>query len=138
MGLFLATLLPLLVVLTGSMTAQADEPRLLLGTTVGLERSGLLAALLPVFERQTGRKVTTVAVSAPQALALGARGEVDVLLVDAAADEPGYLSAGHAIDRRLVMHADEVIVGPRDDPARAREAGDLVDALRRIAASNSG
>jgi tungstate transport system substrate-binding protein len=125
------------VVLTGPTAARADEPRLLLGTTVGLERSGLLDVLLPDFERQAGRKVTTVAVSAPQALGLGARGELDVLLVDAD-DEPGYLAAGHAIDRRLVMHADEVVVGPRGDPARAGEAADPEDALRRIAASNSG
>jgi tungstate transport system substrate-binding protein len=131
-------LLPLIVVLAGPQSARADEPRLLLGTTVGLERSGLLDALLPDFERQTGRRVTTVAVSAPQALGLGARGEVDVLLVDAADDESGYVAAGHAIDRRLVMHADEVVVGPRDDPARAREAAGLEEALRRIAASNGG
>jgi tungstate transport system substrate-binding protein len=37
-----------------------------------------------------------------------------------------------------VMHADDVVVGPRDDPARAREAASLDDALRRIAASNNG
>ena len=120
------------------ISAQADEPRLLLGTTVGLERSGLLDVLLPPFERRTGRRVTVVAVSAPQALALGARGELDALLIDAPDDEVPFLAAGHAIDRRLVMHADEVVVGPRDDPARAREAAGLDDALRRIAASGSG
>ncbi len=133
----LVALLPLLTGLTWPASTQADEPRLVLGTTVGFVRSGLLDVLLPPFERQTGRRVTTVAVSAPQALALGARGEVDVLLVDGD-DEPGYVVAGHAVDRRLVMHADEVVVGPRDDPARAREAAGLDDALRRIAASNSG
>jgi len=123
--------------LLGPTGARADEPRLILGTTVGLERTGLLDSLLPLFERQTGRRVTTVAVSAPQALALGARGELDALLVDAADDEVPYLAAGHAIDRWLVMHADEVVIGPRDDPARAREATALDDALRRIAASGS-
>ena len=131
-------ILLLLLLLFAPATVQADEPRLLLGTTVGLERSGLLDVLLAPFERQTGRRVTTVAVSGPQALGLGARGEVDLLLVDATDDEPGYVAAGHAVDRRLVMHADEVVVGPRDDPARAREAPSLDEALRRIAASNRG
>lgn len=134
--LLLAALLPL--ILTIASGADADEPRLLLGTTVGMERSGLLEILLPPFERQTGRQVTVVAVSAPQALGLGARGEVDALLVDATDDEPGYVAAGHAVDRRLVMHADEVVVGPRNDPAQAATASGLDDALRRIAASNSG
>ena len=102
----LVAMIVLAVALFAPPAVRADEPRLLLGTTVGLERSGLLAVLLPPFERQTGRKVTTVAVSAPQALGLGARGELDVLLVDASDDEPGYLAAGHAIERRLVLHAD--------------------------------
>lgn len=134
--LLVALLLCLMLVLP--ITADADEPRLILGTTVGLERSGLLEALLPAFERQSGRRVTVVAVSAPQALGLGARGEVDVLLVDAADDEPGYVAAGHAIDRRLVMHADDVVVGPRNDPAQAAAASGLANALRRIATSDSG
>jgi tungstate transport system substrate-binding protein len=126
------------LMLAAPISAQADEPRLLLGTTVGLERSGLLDVLIPPFVRRTGRRVTIVAVSSPQALGLGARGEVDLLLVDATDDESGHVAAGHAVDRRLVMHADEVVVGPRDDPARAREASSLDDALRRIAGSNSG
>ena len=131
-------LLSMLVTFAAPAGVQADGPRLILGTTVGLARTGLLASLLPLFEQQTGRRVTTVAVSAPQALELGTRGELDVLLIDAPNDESPYVAAGHAIDRRLVMHADEVILGPRDDPARAREAPALDEALRRIAMSNSG
>ena len=132
--LLVAVLLALLVPV---VAVRADEPRLLLGTTVGLERTGLLASLLPRFEQQTGRKVTVVAVSPPQALALGVRGEVEALLIDATDDEPGYVAAGHAIDRRLVMHADEVILGPRSDPAGAASAPTLGEALQRIAQSGS-
>ena len=127
-----------LVAWGGPTNVRAAEPRLILGTTVGLAATGLLDALLPRFERQTGRAVTVVAVSAPQALALGARGELDALLLDAPEDEPGYLTAGHAVERRLVMHADDVVVGPRDDPAQARAASHLDDILQRIAGSNSG
>jgi tungstate transport system substrate-binding protein len=136
----LSVLLPIsaLVAWGGPTSVRADEPRLILGTTVGLAATGLLDALLPTFERQTGRIVTVVAVSAPQAMALGARGELDALLVDAPEDEPGYLAAGHAVDRRLVMHADDIVVGPRDDPAQARATSNLDDALHRIARSSSG
>jgi tungstate transport system substrate-binding protein len=126
------------VMLTGAAATHADTPRLILGTTVGLHRTGLLDVLVPLFERQTGRSVTTVAVSAPQALALGVRGELDVLLVDAGDDATLYLTAGHGIDRRLVLHADDVLVGPPTDPARAAEAATLTDALRRIAEAQSG
>jgi tungstate transport system substrate-binding protein len=118
-------------------TAQADQPPLILGTTIDLQRTGLLDVLVPGFERQVGRSVTVVAVSAPHALVLGIRAELDVLLVDAGDDEPGFMGAGHGVERQLVMHADEVIVGPRDDPAQLRQSASLADGLRRIAVSGS-
>src|SRR6187397_2325111 len=65
---FISAFLPLLVLYAVPIGVRADEPRLLLGTTVGLVRSGLLDTLLPPFEQQSGRRVTTVAVSSPQAL----------------------------------------------------------------------
>lgn len=115
-----------------TMTASADAPRLVLGTTVGLEQSGLLDVLVPRFEQQSGKQVTVVAVSAPQVLALGARGELDVLLVDAAEDEGAFVAAGHGIERRLVFHADDVVLGPQTDPARVHDANGLTDAFRRV------
>lgn len=117
--------------------ARADQAPLILGTTIDLQRTGVLDLLVPAFERQAGRPVTVVAVSAPHALVLGIRGELDVLLVDAGDDEPGFMGAGHGIERRLVMHGDEVIVGPRGDPAGLRQAGDPEEALRRVAQSGS-
>jgi tungstate transport system substrate-binding protein len=124
-------------VLAAPPAARADTPRLLLGTTVGLQATGLLDRLVPLFERQTGRQVTVMAVSAPQALALGIRGEADLLLVDADEDEAPFVAAGHGVERRLVLHADDVVLGPRNDPARVREAAGIEDALRRIAGSDS-
>jgi tungstate transport system substrate-binding protein len=109
----------------------------LLGTTVGLQQTGLLDRLVPLFEQQTGRQVTVVAVSDPQALALGVRGEVDALLVDADEDEAPFVAAGHGVDRRLVLHADDVVLGPRDDPAGIRAAASTDDVLQRIAGSQS-
>jgi tungstate transport system substrate-binding protein len=59
-------------------------------------------------------------------------------LIDGDEDEPPFMAAGHGVDRHLVMHADDVLVGPRTDPAQAQAASSLDDALQRIAASNSG
>lgn len=125
------------LILTVTPAADAQAPRLVLGTTVGLQQSGLLDVLAPLAERQIGRQVTVVAVSSPQALALGARGELDVLLVDATEDEEGFVGAGHGLDRRLAFHTDEVILGPRDDPARVRGASDVSAALQQIATTPS-
>ena len=117
--------------------ARADALPLILGTTIDLQRTGILDQLIPAFERQAGRTVTVVAVSAPHALALGERAELDVLLVDAGDDEPPFMAAGNGITRQLVMHTDEVIVGPRSDPAGLHQSTGIKDGLRRVAQSGS-
>lgn len=67
-----------------------------------------------------------------EALALGRRGDADVLLVHAPADERAFMDAGHGSRRLPVMYNDYVIVGPPDDPAGVRGA-DVSTALDRIA-----
>ena len=54
-----------------------------LATTTSTQDSGLLDLLMPIFERQSGYQVKTISVGTGAALALGARGEADVLLVHA-------------------------------------------------------
>lgn len=119
-------------------SASADPQPLVLGTTIDLQKTGLLDVLVPAFERHSGRTVTVIAVSEPHVLALAVRAELDILLVDAGEDEHPFMAAGHGIDRQLVMHADEVIVGPRNDPAQVRQSMGVPEALRRISQSNSG
>lgn len=89
---------------------------LAVGTTV--QDSGLLDVLTSDFQKRTGYRVRPIAVGTGQALALGAAGEADALLVHSSAAERDFMSAGHGARRALVMHNDFVIVGPQDDPAR--------------------
>jgi len=93
---------------------------LILATTTSTQDSGLLDVLLPVFEKKTGYKVKTIAVGTGQALAMGEKGEADVLLVHAPDAEKKVVSSGAAINRLLVMHNDFVIVGPASDMAQIK------------------
>jgi len=93
--------------------------------------------LVPSFERQTGYTVKTVSVGTGQALALGARGEADVVLVHAPALEKKYVEDGKLGNRRLVMYNDFVLVGHAGDPARIRGDTRAADALAKIAAAGA-
>lgn len=93
---------------------------IILATTTSTQDSGLLDVLLPVFEKKTGYKVKTIAVGTGQALAMGEKGEADVLLVHAPDAEKKVLSSGAVIDRLLVMHNDFVIIGPARDAAQIK------------------
>ena len=132
----LAVVLSLLLSLVAGCAGAAPERSLVLATTTSTQDSGLLDELLPVFTRETGWRVRTVAVGSGQAIELGRRGEADVLLVHSPAAEEEFVAEGTAADRRLVMHNDFVLVGPPADPAGIRDA-DSVAAMRAVAATGA-
>jgi tungstate transport system substrate-binding protein len=115
--------------------ARAEDPAkvVILATTTSTVDSGLLDALVPAFQKTGGYLVKTISVGSGQAMALGRRGEADVLLVHSPADEQKLVEEGAGINRRLVMHNDFVIVGPTSDPAKLKTAKTAKEAMSRIA-----
>lgn len=103
-------------VFSAGFLAEAAE-RLLLGTTTSTADSGLLDAILPDFEDRFGVDVEVLAVGTGQALEMGRRGDVDVLLVHARTLEDAFVEEGYATARYDVMYNDFVVVGPLADPA---------------------
>ncbi|UCH86763.1 MAG: substrate-binding domain-containing protein [Dehalococcoidia bacterium] len=104
----------------------------ILATTTSTYDSGLLDALVPDFEGQTDYEVKIIAVGTGQALAMGERGDADVLLVHAPSSELELVESGAAINRQLVMHNDFIIVGPEDDPAGIEGMTSAADAFATI------
>src|SRR5712671_5585833 len=114
-----------------STDLQAQQ--ILLATTTSTRDAGLLDSLLPVFERQTHYSVKVIAVGSGQALAMGRRGDADLVLSHAPEAERVLLDSGYFVRRRLVMHNEFLLVGPAADTAGVRTERDPVAALRRIA-----
>lgn len=122
----------------GPSAAQApSRGDVILATTTSTQDSGLLDLLVPMFERQSGYRVKTIAVGTGQSLALGARGDADVVLVHAPPLERKYVAEGAFVNRRLVMYNDFVVVGPPSDPARIKGTRQLPQAFRQIAESKA-
>jgi len=92
-----------------------------------------LDVLVPDFEQKSGYVVKTIAVGTGAALAMGKKGDADVLLVHAPASEMKLVDSGDAVDRRLVMHNDFVFVGPKSDPGQVQGAASAAEVLRKIA-----
>jgi tungstate transport system substrate-binding protein len=132
--------LMLIVLLAISVVACQKSPKnpdLILATTTSTLDSGLLDEIIPVFEKDTGYKVKTVAVGSGAALQMGQEGNADVLLVHSPAAEKTYMDGGFGIDRRLVMHNDFIIVGPAADPAGIKGAATAVEAFTKIAGAQA-
>ena len=121
----------------GSGNPLPDRPEIILATTTSTQDSGLLDLLAPLFENESGYLVKVIAVGTGQALKMGEDGNADVLLVHAPAAEKVLIDNGSAVDRRLIMHNDFVIVGPGSDPAGIRGVSSPVSALTKIAMAQS-
>lgn len=124
--------LALLLVTLVSQAAYAGQ-RVRLATTTSTDNSGLLAVLLPPFEKKWGLTADVIAVGTGRALKLGENGDVDVVLVHAREAEYEFIEKGFGTDRRDVMHNDFIIVGPESDPAGLMKTGDAIEALELIA-----
>jgi tungstate transport system substrate-binding protein len=113
--------------------AAPAQPELIFATTTSVQDTGLLDAIVPIFEKETGYRVKAVAVGTGQALALAGRGEADVILAHAPDAEKKYVAEGSLINRRLMMHNTFLLAGPAADPAKVKGTKKAVDALKKIA-----
>jgi tungstate transport system substrate-binding protein len=128
----------LAAVFAGSpVVAASGQKNLILATTTSTQDTGLLDVLTPLFEKKTGFLVKTIAVGSGQAMAMGAKGEADVLLVHSPAAEKKFMTEGNGVNRKLVMHNDFVIVGPPSDPAGIKGMKSAAEAFKQIAAKGA-
>lgn len=112
-------------------------PSVVLATTTSTQDTGLLDVLVPAFEKSSGYSVKTIAVGTGAALAMGERGDADVLLVHAPSAEEAYMIKGRGVSRALVMHNAFIIVGPPNDPAHVKGATSAQHAFAAIAAARA-
>ncbi|MBC7257998.1 MAG: extracellular solute-binding protein [Chloroflexi bacterium] len=127
-----AIVLAILLALHGCGAATPPQ-KLVLATTTSTADSGLLDFLLPDFEAKYNCDVQIIAVGTGQALAIAAKGDADVVLVHARAQEEAFVANGDGVSRRDVMYNDFILVGPRSDPARVGGSATAAEAFARIA-----
>ena len=89
-----------LLLISSMAPVQAQQKTIILATTTSTQDSGLLDVLLPVFEKKTGYFVKTIAVGSGQAMAMGQKGEADVLLVHSPAAEKKFMADGFGVNRK--------------------------------------
>jgi tungstate transport system substrate-binding protein len=126
-----------LFILLGSSTVLAQTKTVILSTTTSTQDSGLLDVLIPIFEKNTGYFVKTIAVGSGQAMAMGQKGEADVLLVHSPAAEKKFVAEGYGVNRRLIMHNDYIIVGPSEDPGKVRGIKSTPESFKKIASAKA-
>jgi tungstate transport system substrate-binding protein len=135
-GIVLAGVVTFLI-LSALVSVQAQTKSIILATTTSTQDSGLLDVLIPVFEKKTGFFVKTISVGSGQAMAMGQKGEADVLLVHSPEAEKKFVAEGYGINRRIVMHNDYVVLGPSEDPAKIKGTKSTTESFKKIASAKA-
>ncbi|MCH8466924.1 MAG: substrate-binding domain-containing protein [Roseinatronobacter sp.] len=122
--------------LWAALPANAQE-FITLASTTSTENSGLFGHILPLFEQETGIAVRVISLGTGQALETARRGDADVVLVHARAQEEAFVAQGYGVQRIDVMYNDFVIIGPVSDPAGLRMAANAPAAMAAIAVAEA-
>lgn len=123
-----------MLIIGALLTAAQGGEVLRLAVTTSTENSGLMAKILPDFERQCACKVRMIVVGSGKSLEFGRRGDVDAMLTHAPEAEARMVAGGYALARHFIMRNDFVIVGPVADPANLTRTSDIGGALRQLVA----
>ena len=105
-----------------------------IATTTSVQNSGLLEALLPHVPNVA---VRVHAAGSGRALAMLSDGIVDLVISHAPEAEARALSDHPTWTYRKIAYNRFVVVGPRNDPAKVRDATDVVDGFRRMAQAHA-
>lgn len=120
-----------------SLILQGNAPPrrvvLRIATTTSLDATGLLDAIKHDFEsRYSWINVTWVAVGTGQAVEIGKRGDVDLIIIHNRDLENNFILSGYGVHGVSFAYNDFIIVGPPDDPANVSRSASVVEAFRRI------
>src|SRR3982074_888044 len=117
--------------------ASSQEKSIVIASTTSTQDSGLFGYLLPIFKGKTGIDVKVVAQGTGQALDTARRGDADVVFVHAKSAEEKFLAEGFGVKRYPVMYNDFVLIGPASDPAKVAGGKNIVEALKKIQATQA-
>ena len=111
-----------------------------LSTTTSVNDSGLLGALLPVFEEKYGYRVEVQSAGTGKAIAAARYGNADLILVHAKGQEEEFVDQGFSYvlpgfpgERLSFLYNYFVLCGPGADPAGVAESAGVRQAFAAIA-----
>lgn len=126
---------------TADIPAATDETKLIrLSTTTSVNDSGLLGYILPIFEDKYGYTVEVYSAGTGKSIANAKMGNADLILVHSKAQEEDFVAQGFATvldgmesERLTYMYNYFVLCGPSSDPAKVKNAQDVLTAFAAIA-----
>jgi len=117
--------------------ATSENPVVRVGVTGGMVKSGMWAEVARMFEAESGYKIDLVARNSKGRAKVFPKGEADLITQHAGFNNADLIAKGYGTNLRPWVHDEQVIVGPKSDPAGIKGMKDGAAALRRIAETKS-
>ena len=127
-------------VYAGEIAPATEETKVIrLSTTTSVNDSGLLGAILPVFEAEYGYTVEVQSAGTGKAIAAAKYGNADLILVHSKSQEEAFVEGGFSYvlegfeaERISFLYNYYVLCGPSADPAGVADAASVMDAFAAI------
>lgn len=97
--------------------AATGRRRLVVSTTTSLYDTGILDEIEEAFEAENPVDIYFISVGTGLAITHAKRGDADMILVHAPAEEWAFLNNGYGVCRKIIAYNFFAIVGPKEDPA---------------------
>lgn len=123
---------PLLISTSESGSDVINQNEIILATSTSVYNSGILSFFIPLFEKGMPYRIKVIPTTNDGAVETGKNGRADLLFMNAQDLETEFIAGGFGINRREVMHNFNLILGPKNDPARIK-GKDPIGALRKVA-----
>jgi len=121
------------IVVAYVLTRPQEVAILRIATTTSLNDTGLLDAIKAQFEAENPYiNVTWVAVGTGQAIEIGRRGDVDLVLVHSRSLEAQFINGSYGVHGITWAYNDYIIAGPQGDPANTSSAVNAIEAFNEI------
>lgn len=101
------------IIFSSLLALSLNAAELQMATTTSTDNTGLLDALKPLYEKETGNTLKWVAVGTGAALKLGEDCNADVLFVHSPKVEKEFIAKGFGVDRTPIMYNDFIIIADK-------------------------
>ena len=112
-----------------SLTAQEF---ITIQSTTSIRDSGFYNYIQDKYQEESSTKLKLVAVGTGQAIENAKKCDADLLFVHHEPSEIKFVKNGYGLYRKVIMHNDFILVGPKNDPAGIKIKKNIKEALKII------
>tara|TARA_B100000989_G_C19528810_1_gene468478 strand:- start:3462 stop:4268 length:807 start_codon:yes stop_codon:yes gene_type:complete len=121
-----------IILILSIVFAFQEKKKIIIQSTTSIRDSGFYDYMLNEYNKNSKTKINVVAVGTGQALRNAKNCDGDLLFVHHKPSEIDFVLKEYGLYRKDVMYNHFILVGPKNDPAKVKDIGDIKRAFKKI------